>query len=149
MIRKKGTNGCLKGLKCRSEIGTLSGAVGRGGGWKPFGILNRRMAISFAISQIVTLGVHIAFSPYLFSFQASANDLASWYIAAFCINMCIFKSLLKLNSIWNNVFKEHGINSRKPLLLLLSPEIIHCFPQNTAICLYFPTVFVWGSFVLF
>lgn len=83
--RKKGTNGCLKELKCKSLTGTMLGAVGRTTaesivtqtrGETPFLVLNR-MAISLGISKIATLGVCTAFSLCLFSFQESANDLAS------------------------------------------------------------------------
>ena len=44
---------------------------------KPFGVFNRRMAISLDISKIATLGVCPAFSLHLFSFQESGNGLAS------------------------------------------------------------------------
>jgi len=46
-------------------------------GEKPFGVFNRRMAISLDISKIATLGVCPAFSLHLFSFQESGNGLAS------------------------------------------------------------------------
>lgn len=46
-------------------------------GEKPFGIFNRRVAISLDISKIAALGVCPAFSLYLFSFQESGNGLAS------------------------------------------------------------------------
>lgn len=42
-----------------------------------FLILNRRMAISLGVSKIATLGICSVFSLHLFSFQESANDLAS------------------------------------------------------------------------
>ena len=52
---------------------------------KSFLVLNKRMAISFDISKIATLGLCTAFLLHLFSFQESANDLASRHIAAFSL----------------------------------------------------------------
>jgi hypothetical protein len=70
MIRKKGTNGCLKGLKCRSEIGTLSGAVGRGGGWKA--VHAKRTAAESIVALKVGEKSHLGFSieewPFLLLF---------------------------------------------------------------------------------
>lgn len=140
-----GKGGGWKTLKCKENC-SWEHCGCKTGGERPFGILNRRMAISFDSSQIATLGVRTAFSPYLFSFQASANDLASWHIAEFCINMCTFKSLRKLNinPFRKNVFKEPSINSKKPLLLLLSPKSYIVFHRILPFVYISPQFLFWG-----
>lgn len=103
------------------------------------------MAISFDSPQIAALGVHIAFALYLSSFQA--NDLASWHIAVSYKYVYLQVSAHTQLLLENNFFKEHSINSRKPLLLLLSPKsyiVLHRIPPFV----YISPQFLFGG-VLF